>query len=231
MNRYLASALASAALIALLSPTQPPFKTLPSSIEQKGQGVLDAVKAATDAMGSVVDEQTAVSARSKVAESEIRIKQFDEKKESWTAEEKKWARDVYALKLLIQKGELDVTHDRLLRANEKLYGLVGDVEKFRKYRETQLARTRTMALEIQKACKAYFISTEEYPKKLNELIVADGGKPYLDGGMKAILDPWGNEFKLILEEDAQSGEIIPVIATKNPYGEAKEEIRWPAKTN
>jgi hypothetical protein len=229
MNRYLASALASAALIALLSPSQPPFKTAPASIEQVGQGVLDSVKAAEDALGAVKDKKSAEAAKSKLAEAEKRIKQFDGKKEARTEEEKNWVRDVYASKLILQKGELDVAHDRLLRANEVLYGLVGDAETFRKYQETQLARTRKMAREIQTACKAYYLSTEDYPKKLNELIGADGGKPYLEGGKKAILDPWGKEFNLTLEEDEQTGERIPVISTKSPYGEGKAEIRWPAK--
>jgi hypothetical protein len=83
---------------------------------------------------------------------------------------------------------------------------------------------RLYCQNIQKACKAYRHNTGSFPKQLTDLIDM-GNRPYLDGGERAIIDPWGKPFQFEIVKDPNgTGDEFPVVFTTNPQG---RKIAWP----
>jgi general secretion pathway protein G len=76
-----------------------------------------------------------------------------------------------------------------------LAGIVGyNVVKYQK----KAANTKAEA-DLQKingAIKMYYMEEKKYPDSLEELVngTTEGGEPYLDGGSKALKDPWKREY-------------------------------------
>ena len=76
-----------------------------------------------------------------------------------------------------------------------LAGIVGyNVVKYQK----KAANTKAEA-DLQKingAIKMYYMEEKKYPDSLDELVngTTEGGEPYLDGGPKALKDPWKREY-------------------------------------
>jgi hypothetical protein len=65
-------------------------------------------------------------------------------------------------------------------------------------------------MNIIKACRSYHVMEEKFPSTLSVLIGADGTRPYLEGGAKAIVDPWGKPFKYALIGN-DSNEMEPYV--------------------
>jgi hypothetical protein len=111
----------------------------------------------------------------------------------------------------------------------KLYSLFGDAQQFRMLKDSKLKKAERDAQNLCKACKAYRISADGFPKKLLDLAVPpEGSRPFVEGGKSAVIDPWGRAYKLEIVTDA-AGDKLPVVSTMSPYGDGKQEIRWPKK--
>jgi hypothetical protein len=82
---------------------------------------------------------------------------------------------------------------------------------------------RMLSQNIQKACKTYRAVTGVYPTRLSDLIRAE--KPYLEGGERALIDPWGNTYQFVIVKDPNgTGDVFPVVFTISPQG---RKIAWP----
>jgi hypothetical protein len=70
--------------------------------------------------------------------------------------------------------------------------------------------TKQKVHAILNACRAYSLSEPEgkCPAALEQIIGDDGGKSFLEGGLSAIKDPWGNWFKYAA---------VPVADGKNEF--------------
>lgn len=101
---------------------------------------------------------------------------------------------------------------------------VGTVGLLRYLDDAKVNNARLNAQNIQKAMKSYRINSDQsWPPDLTYLIGGDGGKPYIEGGAKAITDPWGNQFQFTVIQD-QTGDEIPVVFTFTPQG---RKVAWP----
>jgi hypothetical protein len=74
---------------------------------------------------------------------------------------------------------------------------------------------------LHTAVKAYYTNNGGvWPNSLEELITPpDGGKPLLDGGPSAILDPWGKPYQLTMGANEE-----PYLFTTSDKG---QPIQWP----
>ncbi len=70
---------------------------------------------------------------------------------------------------------------------------------------------------IEQACKAYYTKSGGYwPENLALLVQPpDGGRPFLENGLQAITDPWGQQY--LYDPSSGNGE-KPLIGTKAPDG-------------
>lgn len=90
--------------------------------------------------------------------------------------------------------------------------------------DAKINNARLNAQNIQKAMKAFRVNTDQdFPRDPYLLIGGDGGRSYLEGGEKAITDPWGKRYILDVATDA-NGEEVPVAYTTDPQG---RKIAWP----
>lgn len=73
---------------------------------------------------------------------------------------------------------------------------------------------------IEKQCKAYAAKNGGIPPtQLSELTnPSDGKSPLLDGGVNALLDPWGNQYQYDYSNTDQNGYPDPIVYTVSPRG-------------
>jgi hypothetical protein len=209
---------------------QPSIDFEKKTVRECGQIVLDAFKVATEAIAGLKDESTAPSVKKALQTAQSLVKQAPWMKDVMTGEEAKWVSDVFEPKKRQAEFELEKAQDKLLTSNPKLYNSIGDAKAFQEMKTAKIERAELQAQNLVKACKAYYISNDQvWPKKLLELAEpSNGSKPVLKGSKDAIIDPWGREYKLTIVKD-DTGDKLPVISTNSPYGDGKQEIRWPKK--
>jgi hypothetical protein len=87
--------------------------------------------------------------------------------------------------------------------------------------KSDVARWKAQA--IYNACWHYFVEAKSYPDELADLL---DDPPYLEGGPKALIDPWGNSYRYELHTDA-NGESYPFIWTEYTENDRKKIIGWP----
>jgi hypothetical protein len=208
--------------------SQPSIDFEKKTVRECGQIVLDSLKAATEAVAGLKDESTAPSVKKALQTAQSLVKQAPWMKDVMTGEEAKWVSDVFEPKKRQAEFELEKAQDKLLTSNPKLYDAIGDAKAFQKTKSGKIELAQLSGQNLQKACKAYYLLNNKWPKQMDVLIGADGGRPFVEGGEKGIQDPWGNLYKLTIEKDA-TGDELPVISTLSPYGDGKQEIRWPKK--
>lgn len=71
---------------------------------------------------------------------------------------------------------------------------IGPIQFFEYLDESKIGRTFVDVRTIMNACKTYRIKFGEWPPTLSALVNDPNGKPYLEGGQEAIIDPWGREY-------------------------------------
>src|SRR5437764_875504 len=96
-------------------------------------------------------------------------------------------------------------------------GLAADpLEDGREKRAALDARTLTVA------AKAYRIKHDKWPEKLADLTKGTKDEPaYVAGGEKALLDPWGKEYKYAIAEDEKGEEQVYVWSERVVGGVTK----------
>ena len=93
--------------------------------------------------------------------------------------------------------------------------------------KAKVSEARIKAQSIIQAAKAHYLTTSEVPT-IQQLVErsADGSPPPLEGGMKAITDPWNNLYTLeFIQSDAAGSQRFAVSFT-TPEGLV---IREPAQ--
>jgi general secretion pathway protein G len=80
------------------------------------------------------------------------------------------------------------------------------------------ARNNITLLESQ--CKAYMAQNGGIPPaSLTELVApTDGRSPKLDGGLSALLDPWGQQYQYDPSAVDNYGAPDPIVSTVTPKG-------------
>ena len=76
-----------------------------------------------------------------------------------------------------------------------LAGIVGyNVVKYQK--KASVTKAEADLQKINGAIKMYYMEEKKYPDSLEELTSGstEGGEPYLDGGSKALRDPWKRDY-------------------------------------
>jgi hypothetical protein len=88
------------------------------------------------------------------------------------------------------------------------------------------SHARLECQNLQKACKSYYAICNEYPKALSNLVQPPfQDKPLIEGGVRALIDPWGNPYRFeIVKDQNGTGDEFPVVFTVNPKG---RKIAWP----
>src|SRR4051812_46949108 len=66
---------------------------------------------------------------------------------------------------------------------------------------------------LEKACKAYMSKNNgTLPPTLQELVTPpDGGRPWIEGGQSALLDPWNTPYQYNPSNKKPNGEPDPVV--------------------
>ena len=101
---------------------------------------------------------------------------------------------------------------------------VGTVGLLRYLDDAKMSNARLNAQNLYKACKSYYVSHDQnWPPDLTALTGTDGGRSLVEGGPKAIFDPWGKQFQFTIVQD-QGGDEVPVVFTFTPQG---QKIAWP----
>jgi uncharacterized protein (TIGR03067 family) len=86
-----------------------------------------------------------------------------------------------------------------------------------------LALAKTNMGNIEKACKAYILkSGGTPPPKLEDLInPPDGGRPFIEGGLEALKDPWGQKYQYDATHTNTIGDPDPIVFTNHPVTKKK----------
>lgn len=198
-------------------------------ISDRAELVLEALQEATKAVEGVRDAKSAEVAKAVLESVGKRIKQYSERTTERTPEERRWVADVFEPKRDAELEKLNKAYDAVLARDVQLLPLFLDTKTLDVYRGKTIGRARLMAQNIQRACKAYRITLDDrWPVKLEDLVPGPEKRNYLEGGKAAITTPWGKPFQYRLEKDAE-GEEFPVISAVSPFGDGKQEIRWPEK--
>jgi general secretion pathway protein G len=91
--------------------------------------------------------------------------------------------------------------------------------------DAKIDRARMDMRTIHTQVKAYHIRSSQWPTSLMSLVQPeDGGRPFLEGGAQALMDPWGNQYQYTMRANPTSGEEEPVIFTTGPQG---QQLMWP----
>jgi general secretion pathway protein G len=96
---------------------------------------------------------------------------------------------------------------------------------FMRFREDAMIDKATLDMRtIQAACKAYNARANAWPDSLQDLVTPlDGGRPFLESGAAALIDPWGQPYQYTVQLNPLTGEEEPVIFTNGPNG----PLSWP----
>jgi general secretion pathway protein G len=102
---------------------------------------------------------------------------------------------------------------------------VGAVYGVRYMEDAKADATRMKMQTLSSSCKAYYNKTGNFPTALTDLIQPpDGNEPFVEGGMDAITDAWGQPINYSLEQPAGGGgEYVPVFRTQH----GNRTVVWP----
>jgi general secretion pathway protein G len=89
---------------------------------------------------------------------------------------------------------------------------------FRYLEDARADSARNNMGELEKACKNYIAKNGGIPpNSLQELVSpTDGNSPFIDGGMNALVDPWGKQYQFDGSHVDNYGSPDPLVFTTNP---------------
>lgn len=102
-----------------------------------------------------------------------------------------------------------------------LVGQIGEVIGY--LAEAKRDKAKLQVFTISTALKAWYIRNESFPNSLEMLVNPPDGKPFLEGGKDAIIDPWGKPFQFLTKDDNQ--EVIVEVWTIAPDGTRIDNAR------
>ena len=96
---------------------------------------------------------------------------------------------------------------------------VSSIFVFRYLDDAKIGAAKTSAAAISRAIEAYEIKFGSQPESLQQLIQPpDGGKPFIEGGQEALVDPWGRQFQYDASGPRHGGQ-KPDVFTLDPQGQ------------
>lgn len=102
-----------------------------------------------------------------------------------------------------------------------LVGQIGEVIGY--LAEAKRDTAKLQAFTISNALKAWYIKNDSFPTSLEMLVNPPDGKPFLEGGKDAIIDPWGKPFQFRTKDDNQA--VIVEVWTISPNGTRIDNAR------
>jgi general secretion pathway protein G len=92
---------------------------------------------------------------------------------------------------------------------------VAGVYVFRNLEDARKDKAKIDCENIAKACDLYRLRNNDAPPPSLEQLIAppDGGKPFLDGGQAALMDPWGKPYSYDPSGARHNGLKVDVMTT------------------
>jgi hypothetical protein len=218
----------SPTLLLLTALVQPPA-TEKLDAGALSRSLVETTKAAVEVLNSVKDRASAEKAKPRLEELNARLGELEKqyaarprgeriKAPEWTGERKE------------QAEALTLAHDRVFARHKEAYKVLAGIGLFKRIEGSLEDQAMLQAQNIQKACMAYYVKHRGvYPSSLMLVVVKDpdtGSPPLLDGGGKAIIDPWGAPYQFEVRADEKGLKRLHVWAT-SPYGDGKKRIVYP----
>lgn len=177
---------------------------------------------ATEALGTITDETTATAARPKLDELAEQRKgllaavQAPPAGQAITVPEKVMTAAAKA------NEELTLAHDRIFAERKPVYKALHGSKLFDQIEQPLEERATATAKMLQNATKAYSAKNRgKMPGQLTDLAVTPAGRtPLVEGGGKALLDPWGAPFQYAVSDD-ENGNPAAAVWTVSPYSGKK----------
>jgi hypothetical protein len=114
--------------------------------------------------------------------------------------------------------------------HKEAYKVLAGTGLFKRVEGALEERALLRAQNIQRACQAWFVKTGGvWPDSLKLLVIVNpntGTPPLLEGGNKAIIDPWGAPYQFEVRMDEKGTERLHVW-TVSPYEDGMKRIVWP----
>jgi len=86
---------------------------------------------------------------------------------------------------------------------------------FKYLEDAKLDTARNTMTQLEEACKSYMVKNGggQPPDSLQELVIPsqEGAKPYVDGGLSSLKDPWGNNYGYIRDNVDAYGSPDPMV--------------------
>lgn len=193
------------------------------------RSAIETMKAATEVLGGVKDAASAEKAKPKLDEYAKQLEKLEKVLKPHLGGNISLAEARLAKEYAKANDELAVAHDRIFAKQKPLYKKLAETNLF-KHVERQLEdRAAFQCQNVQKGAMAWTVKNGHYPLSLNTLVEKNGKTlPMLEGGAKAIQDPWGAPYQFKLEADADGTQRF-VVWTVSPYGDGKKKIEWPRR--
>jgi hypothetical protein len=196
------------------------------------RSAIETTKAAAELLGGVKDAASAENAKPKLDEYAKQLEKLEKVLKPQLGGNISLAEAKLAKEYAKANDELAVAHDRIFAKQKPVYKLLAPTDLFKHVERSLEDRAALQCQNIQKAAMAWTTKAGDYPLSLGVLVVRDpvtGTLPFLEGGEKAIRDPWGKpiEFKVV-EDDTGFPRFY--VFTTSPYGKGGKLIQWPRET-
>lgn len=215
-------------LAAALLPGDPPATPGPDSAALMRASTA-VTKETAEVLAGVTDRATAERAKPKLAELHDRYMEL-EKRLSARPDEERYATEAKVVADRKKQDEaLALAHDKVFARHKDAYKSLAETGVFKRVEGAHEREAMLRMQKIEQGCKNYYVvNDEKWPASLRDLSEKRGGKPpLLEGGLKAVTDPWGAPFRFEVVTDASGSERVRVW-TLSPYGDGKKELVWPA---
>jgi hypothetical protein len=194
------------------------------------RSLVETTKATVEALGGIKDKVSAEAAKPRLEALNARLKELEKQYKARPERERVEAELKWADERAKQDEALTLAHDRVFAKHKDAYKVLAGTGLFKRLEKALEDRATLQAQKIQQAALSYYTKTGgNYPPSLEVLVVPDpqtGVGPLLEGGRKAITDPWGAPFQFHVVIDDKSAERL-YIWTVSPYGDGKKKIVWP----
>jgi hypothetical protein len=198
------------------------------SLEARSQAILSEYQAIKKILKEIKDRSTAEQAMQQLQY----ITEWPKLKgligEVRTQKQMKWLATEFQAKIQNEKNEIYAIAETAFRRDSKIYDIVKESPFGLMLIRSQMEEVRAHARTIETAIMTYYVRTggTEWPASLEELVKPkDGGKPYLDGGLKAIVNPWGEPYEFRIVKDPRSKQEQVNVFTVYPHTWNRTEIR------
>lgn len=197
------------------------------SLETRSQAVFNEYQAIKKILTGIKDAPSAEQAMKQLQYVSEWPKLKGQIGETRTEKQEKWLSTEYQTKVLNEKKEIFASAEAAFRRDPKIYDIVQQSPFGSMLIRSQLDEVRAHARTIETAITTYYMRTggKEWPSDLMELVKPkDKGLPYLEGGLKAIVNPWGELYEYRIEKDPRTKLEHVKVFTVYPHPRRRTEI-------